>query len=73
MYNYFWHCSFHGRLACWKVYKLMFFVLCVLYCTWYPRSWINETSLTICQHIQLGMHGFSSAELMCYLGSTVTE
>jgi len=31
MYNYFWHYSFHGRLACCKVYKLMFLVLCALY------------------------------------------
>jgi len=41
--------------------------------TWYLRTSINATSLTICQHIQLAMHGFSKRELMCYLGNTVTE
>jgi len=47
--------------------------LCVLYLTWYLGRCINETSLTICQHIQLAMQGFSTAELMCSLGNTVTE
>jgi len=32
--------------------------LCVVYLTWYLTSWINETSLTICQHIQLAMEAF---------------
>jgi len=44
-----------------------------IYITWYLISWINATSLTICQHIQLAMHGFTTAELVCYFGSTVTE
>jgi hypothetical protein len=47
--------------------------LCVLYLTQYLRSRINETSLTVCQHIQIAMQGFSTAELMCSLGNTVTE
>jgi len=56
---------------------------CISYCslcyvyyisrTWYLRSWINATSLTICQPIPLAMHGFTTAEFMCYLGNTVTE
>jgi len=70
---YFWHYSFRGRLACWNVYKLMLFVLCVQYSTWYLRSWINETSQTICRYVQLAMRGFSTAELVCYLGNTVAE
>jgi len=41
--------------------------------TWYLGRCINETSLTICQHIQLAIQVFSTAELMCSLGNNVTK
>jgi len=46
MYNYFWHYSFCGRLACWKVYKLMLLVLCVLYLSHLVSEKLNQCNIT---------------------------
>ena len=45
MYKYFWHYSFLGRLACWKVYKLMFLVLCVLFLSHLISEKLNQCKI----------------------------
>jgi len=46
MYKYFCHYSFLGSLACWKAYKLILLVLCVLFLSHLVSEKLNQCNIT---------------------------